>query len=76
MAADGIIFYVPRESALVNPWTVLGGEYVKTRALAQGATFRCSKTYIFQFSSLKSPKPQFWGTFNAFPTENKNANNF
>ena len=30
----------------------------------------------FSFHPKNRQKPQFWGTFNAFPMENKNANNF
>ena len=35
-----------------------------------------SERFIFQFSPLKSPKTPIFGTSNAFPTENKNLNNF
>ena len=75
MAADGSIFYVPRDCALVKPVDRFGRVIrQKRRTLAQGRAFRCSETYIFQFSPPKIAKN--WGIFNAFPIENKNANNF
>ena len=63
MGADGIIFYVPRESALVKPVDRFGEWYVKTRVLAQGGAFFGSETYIFQFSPLKSQKKTILGHF-------------
>ena len=76
MAADGSIFYVPRDRALVKP---VGRFWRLIRQNACFGTRRCllgfRKINISVFT-IKIAKNQFWGTFNAFPMENKNANNF
>ena len=78
MAADAIIFFVPRDRALVKP---VGQFWRVIRQNACFATvmcllgFRRIKISVFT-PKINCQKPQFWGTFNAFPMENKNANNF
>ena len=76
MAADAIIFCVCRDLALVKPvdrfWRVI-------RQNACFGTRSCLlrfRNIIFQFSSPKIAKTPNFGHFNAFPMENKNANNF
>ena len=74
MAADGIIFYVPRESALVKPVDRFGW------VIRQNACFgsrTCLPVFRNIHISVFTPKiAKNWGIFNAFPMENKNANNF
>ena len=57
MAADGIIFYVPRDCGLVKPVDRFG-RVIRQNAcfVAQGRALQCSEIYIFQFSPLKSQK--------------------
>ena len=77
MAADVTIFYVPRDRALVKP---VGRFWRVIRQNACFGTRRCPlgfrKINISAFTPKIAKKTQFWGTFNAFPLENKNANNF
>ena len=71
MAVEAIIFCVPRDRAPVKPVGRFG------RVIRQNACFGTRRCLLgFHCSPPKSPKPQFGGTFNAFPMENINTNNF
>ena len=76
MAADAIIFFGPRNSAMDKPpfWT--NNTSKRVFWLKDVLSVVQKDKFIFHFSPLKSPKPPFLGTFNAFPMKNKNANNF
>ena len=76
MAADAIIFCGPRDIALVQPVDRFGQV---TRQNARFGTRRCllgSRKLNISVFTPKIAKNPIFGTFNAFPMEIKNANNF
>ena len=68
MTADTIIFRVHRDCALVKSvdrfWRVIRQNAFWHKELPCGV----QKDKYFSFHSLKSPKPQIFGHFNAFPS--------
>jgi len=77
MAADANIFVCSYDHALVKP---VGRFWRVIRQNACFGTRKClfgvQKDKCFSFHPYNRPKPQFWGIFNVFPMQNKNANKF
>ena len=69
MAAEAIIFCVPRYRALIKPVCRFCVWYVKTRVLAQGMPFIVQIDKYFQFYTLKSPKTPIFVHFQCISKE-------
>ena len=69
MAANAIIFCVPRDRALASNTS-------KHVFWPKEVPFWVQRDKYFSFHPQNRQNLQFLGTYNAFPMENRNANNF